>query len=184
MQTQTDTAKKIWTYGEPDPERDAIIAALYAWIKQRPRLEFGNYGDTASYNKELRGITRQRHHALTMLRRIELSFSISSDDIKAGFRAFSGRLSWDGKRLDYCPGQYWPTEYRAATCAVLASIMWDYFRACMPEPTYTQHGSATNQPMQTVALYQLGPHKLNAGDWLHTHARREFGRGIASAWFR
>ena len=45
------------------------------------------------------------------------------------FRAFSGRLSWDGASLSYCTGQYYPTEYRLAAAAVLRAALWDYWRA-------------------------------------------------------
>jgi hypothetical protein len=37
----------------------------------------------------------------------------------------TGRLTWDDskKRFDYCAGQYFPTEYRAAVCRALISIV-------------------------------------------------------------
>lgn len=55
---------------------------------------------------------------------------VGDDDvIEASKRAFSGRLTLvrsrahDGESdhytIDYCTGQYWPTEYRAACAAVL-----------------------------------------------------------------
>lgn len=110
-----------------ESERDKIISALYAWIKQRPGLEYGNYGDPVSYRAELRSITQDLHDARTLLRAVELS-NISGKELKAAFSAFSGRLTWDGERLDYCTGQYWPTEYRKAVCAVASSALWHYLR--------------------------------------------------------
>ena len=53
--------------------KQAIITALESWIKQRPGLEYGNYGDPVSYRAELRGITRDLQQARTLLRHVELS---------------------------------------------------------------------------------------------------------------
>lgn len=161
-------------------ERVNIIAALYRWIAQRPGLEFGNYGNVPAYRSELRSITKDLHHARTLIRAVELS-SISAEDITRAFhRAFSGRLTWNGIALEYCTGQYWPTEYRRAVCAVMASALWEHKREhCMPAPTYKHYGSATDHPMQTVALYD----GKRAGDWLRAKFRQQFGRGIASRFF-
>ena len=82
--------------------------------------------------------------------------------IDASERAFSGRLSIvenDGKvTIDYCTGQYWPTEYRAVVCAVLASALWEYH---LPDIQNTD----------------------NKGDAIRAKFRRMFGRGIQSRWF-
>ena len=59
-------------------DRTAILAALYAWIVQRPRLEYGNYGDAAAYRSELRRIARQKNDALVMLSYV--GTSIRHDD--------------------------------------------------------------------------------------------------------
>ena len=134
-------------------DRTAILAALYAWIVQRPRLEYGNYGDAAAYRSELRRIARQKNDALAMLSYVGASH-VTGEQMAA---AFSGRLSWDGQKLNYCTGQYWPTEYRAAACAVLAAAIWSYWRE--------------------------GLTGEKQGDRLRTCARREFGRGIAARWF-
>jgi hypothetical protein len=135
--------------------KQAIIEALDGWIKQRPGLEYGNYGDPVSYRAEMRGITRDLHHARTLLRHVELSGITGAQLDEAFKRAFAGRLLWDGRALDYCTGQYWPTEYRRAACAVLASALWTYWR---DDCGYT-------------------------GAALRVHAARVFGRGIASRWF-
>jgi hypothetical protein len=71
-------------------------------------------------------------------------------------------LTWDSEkqRLDYCTGQYWPTEYRRAACAVLASALWAYQRDNLkPDPD------------------------CRPGDVLRAHFRKEFGRRIANRWF-
>ena len=141
-------------------EKSAILSALRNWISQRPGFDSRNY-DAAGYRADCRRVAKQRRDALEMLRFIELSGSITSPMLNAAFHdAFSGRLSWDGVRLSYCTGQYWPTEYRAAAAAVLASAIWAWLRdECCPHDE---------------------PHK---GDWIRSAARRNFGRGLASRWF-
>lgn len=153
-----------------------IISLLRAWINQRPGLDYANYGDPTSYRSELRSITRQRADAIQLLRAVELRESITANDI-AQHLTDGGRLRLVAQKgkpaLDYVTGQYWPTEYRAAACAVLSSVLWAYMRECMPTPT--------EKPGQ------YGPERryegLSAGDWLRRHFRREFGRGIQSRWF-
>ena len=164
--------------------KDQVVTVLYTWINQRPGLEFANYGDVSSYRSELRSITRDRADALQLLRAVELRDSITADDLIAAFpRAYSGRLSISegvNKKgepcavLDYCAGQYFPTEYRKAACAVLASVLWDRARADMPAPD----GKAMRHGYETET-YQ----GKSAGDWLRSYFRRQFGRGIASRWF-
>ena len=204
MNTQ-DTAAPV------SATKQEICSLLRAFVNQRPGLDFANYGDASTYRSELRGITRQRKEALELLRACELRDSITAEDMREGFRAFSGRLSLvnrykvNGKgafytldaakkqaekhapavvsieafpALEYCAGQYFPTEYRAAVAAVCASVLWAYMRECMPVPVVKQYGKA-GEPMETVQLYD----GLRAGEWLRRHFRREFGRGIQSRWF-
>lgn len=141
-----------------------IIAALDAFVHQRPGLEFGNYGDIRTYRAELRSIARDLHHARQLLAYVARRDSITADRIIDAAR--SGRLSilvtdTGTVTLDYCVGQYWPTEYRRAVCAVLASAIWAYWRDdCAPSPRPESVGA------QPVA-----------------HARRELGRAIASRFF-
>tara|TARA_R110000868_G_scaffold163443_1_gene395659 strand:+ start:203 stop:658 length:456 start_codon:yes stop_codon:yes gene_type:complete len=135
-----------------------LLALLYTFINKRPQLEFGNYGDSAAYRSEIRSITRQRADALKLLRAIELRDSITAADIIA---AFNGRLTLgtnNGKLcLDYCTGQYWPTEYRAAVARLASSLLWSYWWS--------------NCSSADVAHY------------IRKTAKGEFGRGIASRWF-
>lgn len=165
------------TVGQVAATKSEICALLRAFVNQRPGLDYANYGDFSSYRSEVRGITRQRKDALELLRAVELRESITAEDMRAGFRAFSGRLSLVSKNrkpaLEYCTGQYFPTEYRAAVAAVCASILWAYMRGCMPEPKnhHTRDG------------IEVRYHGLSAGEWLRRHFRREFGRGIQTRWF-
>jgi hypothetical protein len=135
------------------PARETLLALIAKHISQRSGIDFRSA--MADYRK----ILQQGRDARAMLRAIELRESIDSEAILAGFRAFSGRLSLseDGTRLEYVTGQYYPMEYRAAACAVLASILWDYWRDCKEDAT---------------------------GFDIRKEASRNLGRGIASRWFR
>lgn len=173
-----------------DTRKETLIAALRKFIAQRPGLEFGNYGNVSAYRSEMRSITKDRHHAETMLSAVAWRDSITADDIiKASEGAFSGRLSintvpcrsdsqqlaYEARRacggileapppdsfkvtVSYCAGQYWPTEYRRAVCAVLSSALWDYWRECAGDI----------------------PHK---GEAIRKTARAELSRSIAQRWF-
>jgi hypothetical protein len=147
-------------------KKQQIIVALHAFINQRPGLEFNNYGDVPNYRAEVRAIGKDLTQARQLLRYVELRASITADDIiEASKRAYSGRLtitaSDDGKvSVDYCTGQYFPTEYRKAACAVLSQAIWNWTSAhCMPADT------------------------AKPGDYLRASFKREFGRGMASRWF-
>jgi hypothetical protein len=189
-----------------DTKKTAILGALMRFIAQRPGLEFGNYGDVKAYRSEMRAITRDRHDAERLLGAVALANGITGDALQAAFaHAYSGRLSCKtepkvephpthaagyvaGYRatLNYCAGQYFPTEYRKAACAVLASALWAYVREhCMPAPRYIQHGSADDLPMSTESVYHDARtgNDVSAGDWIRAHFRREFGRHIAARWF-
>ena len=143
-------------------DKPTIIALLDAWIRQRPGLEFGNYGDVTAYRSEMRSITRDLHHAQTMLVYVAWHDSITGEMILDA--AKSGRLSFvtrtDGSMiLDYCTGQYWPTEYRRAVCSLLSSVIWGWLRE------------------------QSGP-VPPTGDSIRKAARRELGNAIANRWFK
>ena len=148
MNTQTATAAS-----SPRAYRDHILGELAAFAASRPRLEYGNYGDRAAYRAEVRGITKDLHHARALLTAVRLS-SVTEAQLVAAF--CTGRLSWDGSRLDYCTGSYYPTEYRRAVCAVLASALWAYYREdCL----------------------------CDTGDKIRAAARRDLPRAIVSRWF-
>jgi hypothetical protein len=148
-----------------DTRKQSLIEALQRFIAQRPGLEFGNYGDVSAYRSEMRSITKDRHHAEALLSAVAWCDSITADDIiKASEGAFSGRLSITepepGKFvLDYCTGQYWPTEYRRAVCSVLSSTLWNYWRDC------------------------AAPDAPSKGDRIRATASRELSRSIAQRWF-
>jgi hypothetical protein len=140
-------------------ERELILSALQKYVRQRPGFEYGNYGDATSYRADVREATKQLQHAERMLSAVGWRNGIDAQALKDAMRrAFSGRLSWDGKTLSYCAGQYFPMEFRAAACAVLASALWEYWR-------------------------ENGPTDVS-GDGIRAFARRELGASIGRRWFR
>ena len=146
----------------PHAARDNILHALAAFAATRPGLDPREYmrdwRDTEgrkAYASDVRSITKDLHHARALLTAVRLS-GITEAQLVTAFRSFSGRLSWDGNSLDYCTGQYYPTEYRKAVCAVLASALWCYFREdCC----------------------------CDTGDKIRLAARRALPRAIVSRWF-
>jgi len=149
-------------------EKQTVIDLLDRFNRQRPGLEFGNYGDVASYRAELRGIARDKREADALLCAVAQAGGMPVETLLEGFRAYSGRLSLvtypDGKgpRLDYCTGQYFPTEYRRAVAAVCAAALWDYHR---------DDFAADAEPGES------------AGDAIRRNFRKRFGRAIANRWF-
>jgi hypothetical protein len=129
-----------------------ILEAMARFIGQRSGIDGSIYGSRETFMQGYRQILRDGRDARALLRAVELSEglpeSILADVLK------SGRLTWDGKRLDYCAGQYFPTEYRAAACRALASALWVYWR--------TESGG---------------------GCKIRAEAKLRFGRGIARRWF-
>lgn len=109
-----------------------ILDALRSWINQRPGLEYANYGDPSAYRSEVRSIGQDLKHARELLAAVAWRDGITDKDlIDASRRAYSGRLTIDtskGVSIDYCTGQYWPTEYRRAAAVVLASALREYWR--------------------------------------------------------
>ena len=139
--------------------KQTIIDALNRWIAQRPGLEFGNYGDVSSYRAEMRSIGKDLQHARAMVNYVAWHDSITAEMILHA--AGSGRLTLtadgDKVRIDYCTGQYWPTEYRPAVCRLLSSVIWYWMR--------------TNDPQRS-------------GEMIRKAASRELGAGVARRWFK
>ncbi len=151
-------------------DKSTIVTALDAFIRQRPGLEFGNYGDVSSYRSEVRSIGKDLQHARALLRYVEWHDSITAEMILDCAR--SGRLSIvvDGNkvRVDYCTGQYWPTEYRPAVCRLLSTVIWHWMRETAPVDA---------GPIDKFSNLQ------NVGPWIRKQASREFGTSIARRWF-
>lgn len=157
--------------------KQTIIDALNRWVSQRPGLDYGNYGDVSSYRAEVRSIGKDMQHARAMINYVAWHDSITAEMILDA--AKSGRLSivvTDGTvAIDYCTGQYWPTEYRPAVCRLLSSVIWYWMRGNMPKGEL-RHNSETGE---TFERYD----GLRAGDYLRRQAARELGTSIARRWF-
>jgi len=138
--------------------KQSILSALATHVNQRPGLKFANYGDVSAYRSESRRITQQRDDFFKMLALVEHRDIEPEYLVKAFSTAFYGRLSYDAETnsLDYCTGQYWPTEYRAAACAVLAQVLRNYWRQ-------------DDESSDANSIRKL--------------ARNNLGRGTASRWF-
>lgn len=170
------------TTTETTPFKQAIINALWEFIEQRSGLSYKDYDDFKAYRAECRTITRDGNDAKALLRAVGGCDGITAQDIiDAASKAFSGRLSFvirenaEGKLsvgVSYTTGQYFPTEYRKAVCAVLAQALWACKgHSCMPEPEWV---NSLGTP-----LYD----GISAGEWLRREFKMEFGRGIAGRWF-
>jgi hypothetical protein len=153
--------------------KSALIDTLYQWINKRPCLDPRDYisdwndrNGRAAYRSESRSITKDLNQAREMLSYVSRRDSITAEDIlKASRDSFSGRLTinplndGEGFSIHYCVGQYWPTEYRRAVCAILSSAIWNRIREDIP------------------------PETENKGDAIRDAAKRELSRPIASRWF-
>jgi hypothetical protein len=146
-------------------EKQVLCDMLRKFIAQRSGIDFREYGgDRAAFMSDYRPILQHGRDARRLLEYVENRDGITADDILSTTSG-NRRLEWvyvgESPRLEYCTGQYFPTEYRAAACSMLAGLVWRYLRdgfaGCHPE-----NGTA---------------------DAIRQRARRLFGRGLASRWF-
>jgi hypothetical protein len=196
-----------------EPRKQAILDALDAFTRQRAGLDYRNYcsgyGDVngrKAYFAEQRSITRDLHDYRALRKAVGYADSITADMLLDASRsAFSGRLVLNESlldtrpslttvgtaavlavKIDYCTGQYFPTEYRKAACAVLAQTLWQWTRElCMPSGA-NRDGDRywLDSVKQTGGTTHTGRGDfVSAGDWLRAHFRQQFGRGIASRYF-
>jgi hypothetical protein len=154
--------------------KGAIIEALRKHVKQRSGIDWRNYGGNyAAFLAEHKRIAMQRKDALTLVAAVERNDEITAEKLTEAFSAFGGRLSIRETNgaisLDYCTGQYFPVEYRAAACAICAQALWEYFRNQAKEQTMHSENINIREAIHELALNAFG--------------RRVFGRGIAARWF-
>lgn len=108
------------------PTIDTLTAALRAFIHSRPGFDPANYaGAPDAYRADYRTAYRDLQDARELLRAVERSSMTAETLLREGL---TRRLTWDGERLDYCTGQYYPTEYRAAVCRAMADALWAHYR--------------------------------------------------------
>lgn len=139
--------------------KQAMIEALRHFINQRSGIDGRNYGGSReAFMGDYRPMLRHGAQARTMLQQVELRNSITAEDLLNASRAYCGRLQFrednGSVSIEYTTGQYFPTEYRSAACAVLAQCLWDYWAA-----------------------------DCKTADDIRAQARKNLGRGIAKTWF-
>lgn len=118
-------------------EKSNAIALLRAFIGQRSGLTWRDYyydfrdvEGVKAYKADMRQIARDGRDARALLAFVEGRDSITGEDMeRAARRAFSGRLTLASDRIDYCTGQSFGNEYRAAVCAAMAAAIIDYWRS-------------------------------------------------------
>jgi len=133
-----------------------ILSALNQFVAQPPGMEYCDYGDIKAYRSDYQPILQAKHDFAALFNAVQLC-NITAQELADSFSAFSGRLELsegDKLSLTYTAGQYFPTEYRRAACAVLAQALWAYWRS-----------------------------ELATGEAIRKAARDNLGRGIASRWF-
>ena len=106
------------------------LELLVKFVNQRPRLDFNNYGDRKIYQREMYEITKDMHDFYELLRLANNVVPDLSDKVREYLEKSNDRLTLNGDKLQYITGQYFPTEYRPASCRVLKSIIWrEYMNA-------------------------------------------------------
>jgi len=116
--------------------KSELCNLLRAFIAQRSGLDWRNY---ASDWRDTAGMSALRSDRNTILQRGRdaralLSFVENQSPIPVDYLlselAEGNRLSFDPARntIDYCAGQYFPTEYRTAACRALSDVIWRHCR--------------------------------------------------------
>ena len=151
--------------------KQQALQALEQFVNSRPGFDYHSYGDATSYRSDMRTAMNSRTDALTMLRYIAMRDSITVDQVlDAAKHNFGGRLTIDAETgaIDYCAGQYYPTEYRRAAACVLAAAIWSWLR----------DNRDTSKDRET---YDAGV--VNYGGSIRKAARRELGASLARKYF-
>lgn len=107
-------------------ENTTTIEKLISFVNQRAGLQFADYGDIKAYRKESREITKDKADFNELL---NLAFTRLGADFNKkltySLENTSGRLGLKNGKLEYCTGQYFPTEYRPAANRILAQLIWN-----------------------------------------------------------
>ena len=125
------------------------IEALDALAYSRPMLDPANYGDAASYRAD------QRRNVRDAADYRLLRLYVDPTDAELIEAARGSRIAFGQDGADYCAGQYYPVEYRAACVRLLVRVWW--------ARTAKAEG--------------------RTADSLRAYARVLFGRAFARRWF-
>jgi len=199
-----DEAKEISAHVHADVKaaeweltKAMVCDALAGFIRQRPGFETNLY-DPRTYRQESREASRDRRDAERLLSSVRTWHLIGAKELAEASRdAFGGRLAITlpgevpkysphvgpakGVHIEYCAGQYEPTERRAAACSVLARALWEAVREHeMPKP-FKVYGSEDNWYALRGKDNLIKP--VSAGTWLRNKFRNWFGSQIQKRWF-
>lgn len=113
----------------------STLDLLDRFVNQRPGFETANYDSASDYRADYRTANNHLHdyRALrSLFIRVCNQEGVDADKrLRDTLETATGRLTMEGGRLEYCTGQYFPTEYRGAACRVLASATWVLLRRDM-----------------------------------------------------
>lgn len=112
-------------------QQHELISTLHDFINTRPQLDFRDYGDFSTYRQEQRSITADLLDARELLRIVSMypsSIAYLRDELENGTGRLTAKFEGEKITLDYCVGQYFPTEYRKAVCRACASALFRFFR--------------------------------------------------------
>lgn len=139
------------------------IDKLVKFVNQRPGLDFCNYGDVSAYRSESREITKDRQDFFELFALASRRVENLEQKLTEYLTNTSGRLliNKDGN-LEYCTGQYFPTEYRPAANRVLRDLIWNSYRDELTE---------TGEPV------------YNTGHEIRKAIRRNVSRRVAKNYF-
>jgi hypothetical protein len=138
-------------------DKATLLRMIRKFVDQRSGIDPREYSDRSSFLSDYRPMLQAGRDARILLAYVSARDSITAEDI---LNTTSGnrRLEWvyvgESLRLEYTTGQYFPTEYRAAACSMLAGMIWRYLAD-----------------------------GRDSGDEIRKAARLTFGRGIARRWF-
>ena len=172
------------------PQVETVLDALEKFINQRPGLDPANYGahrEQLQYSTREQRIearramqgdartiqkdgTRARKALIDARRHVAAGNGNAAIMAQALGEAFSGRLSWEGSRLEYCTGQYFCTEYRAAAATVLERFNY------LARPKFTPERGEVFTTIEQIktASYNVGSH------WFEHSSMRFFNSRILS----
>jgi hypothetical protein len=151
--------------------KENLVEIIRRFIAQRSGIDRRNYhsdwrdtAGAAAFMADYREILRDGRDARRLLEYVAGRDGITAERILSTSSG-NRRLEWifrgEEIGLDYCTGQYFPTEYRAAACSMLSGLVWRYLA--------DDFADCVNTGEQAAAVRKA--------------ARRIFGRGIASRWF-
>ncbi len=145
------------------------LTALTEFATQRSGIQFANYGEIKSFRSEQRSITKDLRLFRSALLEALREGVTEKEVVEVAPHAFSGRLTWNGERWEYCTGQYFPTEYRKAAKAVIEAALHSIRRNRTPQ----------EKKVSTIAeLKELN--KTNGGCWFDRSSMRFFNSRIES----